>query len=149
MKFLGQKETSEMSRVMQNIAQVEGEIQQKLLQLGQMYYADHKDSNAGEEKYDTVIAIVRKLDQNRNGFYQNKLRLEGKMMCMSCGAVIPYGSRFCCMCGKKADEKQGNAGMDAGAGLDMEADVRRCANCGAVLEADSMFCTSCGQKVGI
>lgn len=115
MKLFGQKEPTEMERVMENIAQVEGEIQQKIFQLGQMYYTDHRANSYGDEKYFPMIDLINKLDQNRNGFYKNKLRLEGQMMCVNCGAVIPYGSMFCNVCGKKADEKQ-DGGSAAGMG---------------------------------
>ena len=43
MDFLNtKKEPTEMERVTENIAQVEGEIQQKVYQLGQLYYEEHK-----------------------------------------------------------------------------------------------------------
>lgn len=156
MKLFAGKEISEMDRVTENIMQVEEEIHQKIFQLGQIYYNDHKDNNYGDEKYFPIIDLLNKLDQNRNGFYKNKLRLEGKMMCVNCRAVIPYGSMFCNICGKKADEKQDGTDISApqmdpiGAGAmaapEQNAAEQRCMNCGAILEADSVFCTSCGQK---
>lgn len=163
MKLFGTKEPTEMERVMENIAQVEGEIQQKIFQLGQAYYNDHKADENGDEKYFPFIDMINKLDQNRNGFYKNKLRLEGNMMCANCGAIIPYGSTFCNVCGKKADERQGGgnsndagaadnsyvAGMGAAAAPVSNAGERKCTGCGAVIEPGSMFCTYCGQKVEV
>ena len=35
-------------------------------------------------------------------------------MCANCGAVIPYGSIFCNICGKKASEKQKSEGIVEG-----------------------------------
>lgn len=131
----GSKEPTEMDMVMQNIAQVEQELQQKLFQLGQMFFEDHKNDDNPSDRYYGMIDQINKLDQNRKGFLKNKLRLEGKMICENCGAVIPYGSIFCSFCGKKADEKQADA------------DVMKCSKCGADLEAGSLFCSSCGAKV--
>lgn len=143
MKFKTTKEPTEMERVMENIAQVEGEIQQRIFQLGQLYYEDHRNGSDAEEKYYTLIDLINKLDLNRVGFYKNKLRLEGQMMCENCGSVIPYGSMYCNICGKKADEKQETAGEDSAAAQS----TLKCKACGAQLEEGSLFCVSCGAKV--
>lgn len=144
MKILNTKKApTEMDRVMENIAQVEAELQQRILQLGQMYYEDNKNNRGIEEKYFAQVDLINKLSMNRKGFYKNKLRLEGQMMCDNCGAIIPYGSVFCNVCGGKMDEKQGNV-MPIPA---INPNEIRCKNCGAVLEDDSVFCTACGTKV--
>lgn len=143
MKWMQTKEVTEMDRVMESIAQSEAEMQQRIFQLGQMYYDENKDKGKEdiEEKYYTLIDLIRKLELNRKGFYKNKLRLEGKMQCENCGSVIPYGSVYCSICGKKADEKQ------EGDPVNMSVSVGKCKVCGADLEEDSLFCTSCGAKV--
>lgn len=132
----GTKELTEMDMVMENIARTEEELRQKIFQLGQMFFDDHKNDDNPSDRYYDMIDQINKLDQNRMGFYKNKLRLEGKMICENCGAAIPYGSIFCSSCGKKADEKQAGG-----------ADVLKCSKCGAELEAGSQFCVSCGAKV--
>lgn len=144
MKWMQPKEATEMDRVMENIAQSEAEIQQRIFQLGQLYYEDNKGKEKGdiEEKYFTLIDLINKLDLNRKGFFKNKLRLEGQMLCENCGSVISYGSVYCNVCGKKADEKQEDE-----AAASMEDSGKRCGTCGAKLEEDSLFCTSCGAKV--
>lgn len=106
MKFFnGTKEPTEMDRVMENITQTENEIRGRIYQLGEMFYQANKEKDRGEveEQYYAVIDLVNKLEQNRIGYYKNKLRLEGQMMCAHCGAVIPYGSMFCNVCGQRAD----------------------------------------------
>lgn len=141
------KEPTEMERVMENITRVETEIQQKIFQLGQMYYEDNKDGGNTESKYFAIVDLINKLDLNRKGFYKNKLRLEGQMMCENCGSVIPYGSMYCNVCGKKADEKQENVNPSANVAADANTEALKCKQCGAVLEPDSLFCVSCGAKV--
>lgn len=142
MKFLNNTKTpTEMDRVMENIAQVEGELQQKIFQLGQMYYDENKNNSDIEEKYFVLVDLINKLSMNRKSFYQNKLRLEGQMMCENCGSVIPYGSMFCNVCGGKVDEKQGNISVP------VNSSEPRCKKCGAILDGDSVFCASCGTKV--
>ncbi len=99
-------ELTEVERVEQNMAQAEAEIQQKFTQLGSMFYKDNSDNDDLSESYKEMIETIKKLDQNRKGFYTHKLRLEGNMMCASCGEIIPYGSVYCTKCGKRADGKE-------------------------------------------
>jgi len=132
------KEPTEMDLVMENITRVDDEIQQKTFQLGQVYYEEHKEDS--KDKYYDLINAITKLDYNRKSFYKNKLRLQGQMMCESCGAVLPYGSVFCSACGKRADEKQEN-------GVSGNAGGKRCAKCGAAVETGSLFCTVCGERI--
>lgn len=143
MKFkMTAKEPTEMERVMENIAQVEAEIQQRIYQIGQMYYDENKENSQIEEKYHAMVDLINKLDMNRKGFYKQKLRLEGQMMCENCGSIIPYGSMYCNNCGQRADEKQegGPAQVNPSAVL--------CPSCGKELEAGSLFCVYCGTKIG-
>jgi len=51
------------------------------------------------------------------------------MVKCNCGFENPEGSKFCCTCGQKLDEKP------------------HCANCGAEFIAGGKFCTSCGNPV--
>lgn len=134
-------QSPEMRQVIENIASVEEEIQEKIFQLGQMYYEKNKDNKETEPDFYAQIDLITKLDENRKSFYMNKLRLEGKMMCANCGAVIPYGSIFCNICGKKASEKQESEGI-------VEGDkVKMCSSCGAKLDEDSLFCEICGNRI--
>ena len=51
------KEPTEMERVTENIAQVEGEIQQKVYQLGQLYYEEHKADEAADSQYCSFASL--------------------------------------------------------------------------------------------
>lgn len=102
----GHQEPTEIMRVQQNMAQAEAEIQNKFTMLGSMFYRDNLSNDTLEEKYQEIMEQIKKLDQNRKGFYAHKLRLEGNMMCVNCGEIIPCGSVYCIKCGKKANEKE-------------------------------------------
>lgn len=142
MDILGRKpQSAEMRQIIKNIASVEEEIQEKIFQLGQMYYEKNKDNKEIEPDFYAQLDLITKLDENRKSFYMNKLRLEGKMMCANCGTVIPYGSIFCNVCGKKANEKQESEAVGE------ENSIRICAICGAKLDEDSMFCEMCGNRI--
>lgn len=139
--FKGKQPTSEAQQIMQNIARTEGEIRDRLYQLGVEYYEKNKNNKEIEPDMYAKLDIITKLNENRKSFYMNKLRLEGKMVCANCGEVIPYGSIFCSICGKKADEKQEGGDMPKRDG------VRTCSVCGAEVEAGNLFCTKCGNKI--
>lgn len=134
-------QSAEMKQIVENIARVEADIQEKIFQLGQMYYEKYKENREIEPDFYEQIDLITKLDENRKSFYMNKLRLEGKMMCANCGTVIPYGSIFCNICGQRADEKKEGVSGPA------EAGARTCSACGAQMEAGSLFCEKCGSKV--
>lgn len=140
--FDRQTVSPEMKKAMADIAQAEQDIQQRIFQLGQKCYEKIKDDPKADPELYALADIINKLDQNRRSFYENKLRIEGKMMCANCGAEIPYGSVYCGLCGKRADTKED--GADA-AGAPHSG--RKCAKCGTALEEGTMFCTSCGTPV--
>lgn len=131
----------EMKQAIENIAEIEAEIQEKIFLLGQMYYEKNKDNKEIEPNFYAQIDLITKLDENRKSFYMNKLRLEGKMMCANCGTIIPYGSIFCNNCGKRADEKQ------EGEINSKEAGVKTCTVCGAKIDEGNLFCEQCGSKI--
>lgn len=99
-------EQGEIKRVTANMAQTEMQIQQKFTQIGQLFYMNNVNKEGVEQQYADLIEEIRKLDENRKGFYEHKLRLEGNMMCVNCGEIIPYGSVYCSQCGKRADRKE-------------------------------------------
>ncbi len=139
--FKNKQQPAEMQQIMQNIAKTEEEIQEKLYQLGVEYYERNKDNKEIDPDLYARLDVITKLNENRKSFYMNKLRLEGKMVCANCGAVIPYGSVFCNVCGKKADEKQ------EGGNMSKRDNVRTCSVCGAELEKGDLFCIQCGNKI--
>ncbi len=139
--FKNKQQPAEMQQIMQNIAKTEEEIQEKLYQLGVEYYERNKDNKEIEPNLYARLDVITKLNENRKSFYMNKLRLEGKMVCANCGEVIPYGSVFCNVCGKKADEKQGDGNMSK------RKNVKTCSVCGAELEEGDLFCIQCGNKI--
>ena len=92
MKFFetAPKESPEMRQAKENLAGAESALRESIFRLGQTYYMAHKDDAAGD--YADQVEMVRRQEENRRGFYQNVLRLEGKMMCENCGTIIPFGS---------------------------------------------------------
>lgn len=145
MGLFGNKQPDEMAQVEQNINQVEMDIQNKIFEMGQHFLNENRDNANLDEYYVKTIDFIKKLEQNRKGFYANKLRLQGLMMCQNCGTVIPFGSVFCSACGNKADERV------EGANITEEQDAQKtekvCSKCGAKAESDAGFCALCGNKL--
>lgn len=97
---------SEVERVLQNIREAENLIQQKQLELGQLFYLENKDKTGLADKYQIIMDDIMKIDENRKGYLTQKLRLEGNMQCVNCGEIIPLGSVYCSFCGKNTTQKE-------------------------------------------
>ena len=133
-------EMTELQRVAANLSMTDNQIAQKVSQLGQAYYTDHKDDGGAEEKYRSLMDDIRKLEENRKGFLEYKLRLEGNFMCVNCGQIIPLGSVYCAFCGKRADVRDESIPNAHVPGMQ-----KVCQVCGALVEdGNAAFCPSCG-----
>ena len=140
-------EPTEIERVQANITQVEGQIQQCMLKIGQMYYRDNQNRFDIDQNYRDIIDMIIKLDENRKGFFAHKLRLEGNMACVNCGRIIPYGSVFCSECGKRADVKEQESQENYSCEINVECKV--CPSCNTTYtDGDTKFCTNCGTQLG-
>jgi len=139
-------EPTELERVEANIAQVEAEMKQRMMQLGQMFYRDYQNRENVEADYKVIMDMIGKLDENRKGFYNHKLRLEGNMVCVNCGQIIPYGSVFCANCGKRADVKEDGAKDEIQ--TDGMPEEKVCSKCNTVFKnPEAKFCAVCGTPI--
>ena len=70
-----QRESPEIRMTLENIARADGEIQEKIFQLGQKYYEENKNKETGElsQPYASIIDAVKKLEENWKGFFKNKV----------------------------------------------------------------------------
>ena len=145
------KETPEMRLANENLATAEKTLQEKIYELGQQFYQEHKDDEEPDETYGEMIKLIGRLDDNRIQFYQNKLQLTGQMMCENCGAIITFGSKFCNSCGENPKKRGENVSFGAAPAQEAqdasENGVRKCAKCGAEIPAGDLFCTECGWRV--
>lgn len=132
------KESPEMSQAKANLEDAETALRESIFRLGQTYYKENR-TNAGCE-YAELVTLIGRQEENRRGFYQNVLRLEGKMMCENCGEIIPFGSAYCSACGNRPNAKPETSGAPDTA-------VIKCKICGATVEQGSIFCPSCGNKM--
>lgn len=99
---MGKKQSAELKTINENLEKAERILEDNIYQLGQMFYMDNCDRSDVDDRYKEKIELITRLEANRKSIYQSKLRQEGKMICESCGAEIPYGSIFCSSCGKPA-----------------------------------------------
>lgn len=118
--------------------QAEEELRQQMFRLGQICYGQLRDAEQIPEVYRESVSLIRQSEQRRKDALRNKLRLEGKVMCESCGAELSLGSIFCSLCGKR---------LDAQEPLIPAVEKRNCPNCGQSVIAGAKFCVNCGQKL--
>ena len=79
-----------------------------------------------------------------------------KLICPSCNAAVPAGSKFCINCGKPMEQKKEvcpSCGAELLPGMKFcgqcgapIAVVNKCKVCGAELQPGQLFCGSCGTK---
>lgn len=134
--MLEKKGASAIEAITDNIRKEEQRLQEKIFQLGQLYYLQHKNFTDEPEEYRNLINLITDSDQKRKALYQNKLHLEGKEMCMNCGSIVPYGSAFCCSCGKSIEKKEPDEVVGA-----------VCMKCGKINPMESGFCSNCGAEL--
>lgn len=131
------KNLADVTQLNSAISDREKKISQLYLNIGQLYYEEHKDdSNAEHQKIIGEINVLyAEIAQNREKIKQ----IKGVIKCSKCGADVPLNAVFFNTCGTKI-EPAVNVSETNGA-------QRHCPVCHAVVSAEDSFCNNCGAKV--
>lgn len=99
------QKAKDVAGVVQLKAQVTSEkskVKSLYAAIGQLYYKNHKDDVDGE--YQSIVDEITE-SLTKAAELQEKIRkLDGTVVCPSCGATIKKGNQFCGKCGAAAPE---------------------------------------------
>lgn len=112
-------------------------IEQKYAEIGNAYYAAHKDD--AEAEFAAQIEAIRQSEQKIAQWKEQILQIKGVIKCPSCGADIPYNSQFCGACGAKI-VREAPAPVET-------APAKTCPQCGAPANDSDRFCNKCGAPL--
>lgn len=127
-------------------------IQEKMSEIGRLFYEKNKECTNLSEEYLELFDSVKKLENSRMEYYQQILCMEGNMLCLNCQAVIPLGSAFCNHCGKKivvVEREVCTDDLAADKNETVQMKKRYCANCNTELGHGEIFCMKCGAKIDV
>lgn len=120
------KNFTEVNRINGLIADANRRRTALLGEIGQAYYARHKED--AEPEFSDQLSELRNIETQIETWSEQIKQIQGFTKCRNCGADIPKGAQFCSACGAKAEE-------------------RRCPNCGRPIAEDVRFCVGCGAKL--
>ena len=131
------KNLADVTQLNSAISDREKKISQLYLNIGQLYYEEHKGDSSAEHReiIEEIDALHAEIAQNREKIKQ----IKGVVKCPNCGADVSLSAAFCNACGAKIER-------DGVVNTNNEAQ-RYCPVCHAAVNAEDSFCNNCGAKV--
>lgn len=131
------KNFTNVTQLNSEISDKEKKISKLYLNIGQLYYEEHRGDSSAEyrEIVEEIDVLCSEIAQSREKIKQ----IKGVVKCPKCGADVPLNAAFCNVCGTKIVQTMIVDGENGGA--------RYCPKCHAVVAADHLFCNSCGAKM--
>lgn len=140
------------------------EIDKAYAKLGKQYYEDNKENS--EDTYSQFFEEIETMYKKELLWHQYGLKMEGKLFCEKCGAIIPYDSVFCNKCAAKVPEYDYTEILDNRVDVDNTAiqenapvtysfntmenvipKEKKCPECGQILPPNAVFCEHCGTRL--
>lgn len=86
-------------------AELRGEINKKLKELGALTYKAQVSSVDCSEDISRVVSEITELKENLDTINQNLASAKNQKKCPQCGANVPKNSLFCNICGAKLEDE--------------------------------------------
>lgn len=130
------KDMSEIMRINSLVSQTENRLNTTYAQIGRLYVNQH--STDFEEGFASLMASVKNMEAELQGYREQIQDLKGIRSCPQCGAEVQKGGAFCTACGYAMPKPEVQPVAEDGV---------VCAKCGNIVKATARFCTSCGQPI--
>lgn len=91
----------DVSKLRINISELNGEINKKILELGQHVYEGKKNGEVNEEVVDLKISEIDELQSQLDTVVQEMGVKQNKVVCPVCNKQCNAGTFFCSFCGAK------------------------------------------------
>ena len=167
------KNLNEIEKVYLEITNKENAINEKLFEIGQMYFYQLSNQQSVPDEYADSVNAIKDIQQEIEALRIQVKKLKGIIVCEQCGADVPDGSVFCIVCGARISEAVKVICPHCGAEMDDEEavfcsecgkrideepaeesapeteDINKimCTNCYELVEKDADFCPNCGAKL--
>ena len=99
----GAEKLAEAARLRFQAARVEGEMDEKLMEAGEMVYATHTGSPTESEELLEKLREIDALKAQLAGLNETLGRRPEAPACPGCGEAVGEGDHFCRSCGEKLD----------------------------------------------
>ena len=153
------KDYTEKRKLETSIRSIEDSKKSYFTKIGEITY---RANNAGEEMPDIsdILDIIRDLDREIEEKKEQIQALNDRIVCPSCGKMMPKEAKFCPYCGAvpeeiqkapneetaNAETKEGSAASD-GAASSNPAKMKLCPSCGHTTDVENRLCPNCGEKI--
>lgn len=95
-------------------AEIRGEINKKLLDLGALTYKEQIHGTDLSDQIQQTVAEITELKDNLNIINEHIAASKNHKKCSQCGATVPKNSVFCNICGSKIDDEVNEEDFSAG-----------------------------------
>lgn len=131
------KDTAEVLKLNNMIADAEKSIENLYSQLGKAYFELHADSS--EDPLSSIINDIKLAQKTISDCQKEIQQIKGLCICTNCGANLEKEALFCSRCGTKVEHPVETPATT-------EENVYHCKKCGVVVPEEYAFCINCGTK---
>ncbi len=91
-----------------DIAACEDDMETLYIDLGKLCYKNMKDTADTDSETGVVVAAIREKQEEITKIKEEIAAVQAKQYCPNCNALLRSSDRFCCNCGYRVPDEEGN-----------------------------------------